>query len=248
MGRIIAIGGGEISYGETFDIDKTIVEATGKDKPQLLFIPTASEDAEAYIESVKVVFADKLGCQFSVLKLIESPPSDREIRDSILSADIIYVGGGNTKRMLGIWRQYSVDDYLREAFDKGVILSGLSAGSICWFDYGHSDSDTLASGEIQPYSMVAGLGLIPMIHCPHYNEEGRAGDFSIKIKATGRMGLALDNYTAIDILDDTYRILKVDRYAKAYKVFPRDNVVVIEALEASREFEDISKLYSMSAT
>jgi len=245
MGRIIAIGGGEIRHGDTFEIDKIIVESTNLEKPKLLFIPTASDDAQGYIDSMKVAFGDKLGCVVSALKLIESPLSDKEIRDRILSSDIIYVGGGNTKKMMEIWKQYYVDVYLKEAFDLGVVLSGLSAGSICWFDSGHSDSDTLDSGEIQPYTLVSGMGLIPMLHCPHYNEEGRAEDFSLRVQDTGTIGLALDNYTAIDILDDTYRIIKSDKYAKAYKVLPENGEVKVEELEASCEFKDTSTIFNV---
>lgn len=249
MGRIIAIGGGELRSGDTLGIDKIIVDAANKDIPKLLFIPTASNDAEGYIDGIKAAFGDGLGCVVTALRLVESPPSNSEIRELIVSADIIYVGGGNTKMMMEVWRQHSVDNYLKEAYEKGVILSGLSAGSICWFEYGHSDSDTLASGEIQPYSLVEGMGLIPIINCPHYNEEGRADDFSVKVMESRVIGLALDNYTAIDIKDDGFRIVKTDKYAHAYRIVPSNQGVSVEVIEESREFEDIGKLFSaMSAS
>lgn len=247
MGRIIAIGGGEIRYGDTYEIDKIIVEATGLDHPKLLFIPTASDDAEGYVDSIRVAFGEKLGCEVTALRLIEDLPQASEIQELILSADIIYVGGGNTKKMLEVWRQHSVDVYLREAYDKGVILSGLSAGSICWFDYGHSDSDTIASGEVQPYSLVGGIGLIPMLNCPHYNEEGRGDDFSLKVQESGIVGLALDNYVAVDILDENFRIIKSDKYANAYRVVPDDVGVCIEVLEESREFKDTAEIFGAVA-
>ena len=243
MGRIIAIGGGELRSGDTLGIDKVIVEAANLDKPKLLFIPTASDDAQAYIDGVEAAFGQRLGCEVKALRLIESPPPKDEIRDLIQSADIIYVGGGNTKRMMQVWRQHLVDVYLKEAYEKGVILSGLSAGAICWFDYGHSDSDTLASGDIQPYSLVEGIGLIPMIHCPHYNEEGRADDFSVKVRASGIIGLALDNYTAIDIKKDGFRIIKTDKYAHAYRLVPNKQGVRVEVIDETLDYQHIDKLY-----
>lgn len=245
MGRIIAIGGGDINSGDTLEIDRVIVEATHLDHPKLLFIPTASNDAQAYVDSVKLAFGETLGCDVHVLRLIETAPSKEAIKAMIMSADIIYVGGGNTKMMIEVWRQHSVDDYLKEAYNKGVILSGLSAGAICWFDLGHSDSDTIASGEIKPYSLVEGIGLIPLLHCPHYNSEGRADDFSLKVRASGKIGLGLDNFTAIDLLDDRYRIIKTDQYANAYRVIPDEDDVTIEVIESGLDYQDLAQILTL---
>ena len=242
MGRIIAIGGGELRNGDTFEIDKMIVQAAEKKSPKFLFIPTASNDAEGYIETMVSIYGGKLGCEVSALKLHENPPTKEEIRSMILGADIIYVGGGNTKKMMAIWKELSVDEYLKEAYEKGIVLSGLSAGSICWFKAGHSDSDTLENGEIKPYSMVSGLGLIPMFHCPHFNEEGRADDFVKKVQTTGMTGLALENNTAIDLHNNTYRIIKTDKYAYAYKLELVDGKVEVKKLEESNHYLSTSDL------
>ena len=140
MGRIVAIGGGEIRDGETLNIDKFIVSLSGKEKPSLLFIPTASHDVEGYIETVKKVYGE-LGCDVKILCLTKENIEEDDIRDIILKSDIIYVGGGNTEYMMKIWEKYSVDKYLKEAYKKNIVLSGLSAGSLCWFKAGFDDSE-----------------------------------------------------------------------------------------------------------
>ena len=93
-----------------------------------MFIPTASDDSQGYIDVFNNIYGDKLGCITDTLLLINKDASDKDIKNKILSSDIIYVGGGNTSKMLDIWRKHKVDEYLGQAFEKGAILSGLSAG------------------------------------------------------------------------------------------------------------------------
>src|SRR3989344_6273389 len=142
--KIIAIGGGEIGRPgypvETTKIDKEIITLTGKQKPRLLFVPTASSDTESYFEVVKKHFGKRLGCKTDVLYLIKEKPSKKEIEEKIFQSDIVYVGGGNTLKMMKVWRNTDVDKVLKEAYGKGIVLSGVSAGSICWFRWGNSDS------------------------------------------------------------------------------------------------------------
>lgn len=242
LGRIYAIGGGELRFKETMAIDKIIVESVSSKTPKLLFIPTASSDAVKYIESIKEVYGELLGCEVETLLLAEKPESDQVIKQKILGADIIYVGGGNTKLMMQVWRQHKVDIYLKEAYDKGTVMSGLSAGSICWFDKGHSDSDTYVAGKKMPYSMVDGLGIIPLIHCPHHDEDNRAEDFDEKMYDLEGVGLALENNCAIEIMDDSFRILTSNEHAKAYKVMMRDGKLIKETLD-NESYEDIKLLY-----
>jgi dipeptidase E len=128
MGKIVAIGGGEISQGETDRLNQYIVSLTGKAKPRLLFIPTASHDAPGYIETVRQRFG-ALGCDVDALCLYTQTYQVSEIEDLILGADIVYVGGGDTVRMMEKWSETGVDAALKEAYRRGVVLSGLSAGS-----------------------------------------------------------------------------------------------------------------------
>ena len=178
MKKIIAIGGGEIGRPgfstETTLIDKEIIRLTEKRHPTLLFIPTASGDSRPYYEVVKNHFEKKLGCKTEVLYLIKEKPSQRQIKEKILSADIIYVGGGNTFRMMKIWKRRGVDKILKQAYEKGIVLSGLSAGAICWFRYGNSDSRK-AKNPKADLIKVSGLDFIPGLLCPHYHSE-KTGD------------------------------------------------------------------------
>ena len=101
----------------------------------------------------------------NTLFLTKNTYSDDYLKQAILETDIIYVGGGDTAYMMEIWRKYKIDQLLMQAYNKGVILSGLSAGAICWALSGHSDSQSFHSDKWS-YSKVNGLGLIPTIICP----------------------------------------------------------------------------------
>ncbi|MGL4737287.1 MAG: Type 1 glutamine amidotransferase-like domain-containing protein [Cellulosilyticaceae bacterium] len=228
MGKIVAIGGGELRSGETKAIDEYIVRLSGKERPRLLFIPTASYDAVGYIELIVQYFGE-LGCEVDCLCLVSESPSDQVVKDKILGADIIYVGGGDTVRMMERWQESKVDVYLKEAYDKGTVLSGLSAGSICWFAFGHSDSESFHSNGTWDYVRAYGLGLIPMAHCPHYNEEGRETFDEMMI---GEMlpGIALENQTAFIEIDGLYHVLKVNDQRHAYRVEYRDGILSKEEI------------------
>lgn len=141
MGTIVVIGGGELIELETLEIDRKVVQLTQKAKPKALFIPTASSDATGYCDTFSKVYGDILGCETSHLLLVSQTYTHDEITDLITAADLIYVGGGNTRKMLEIWKNTGVDTLLKEAYSSGTVLAGLSAGSICWFEYGHSDSE-----------------------------------------------------------------------------------------------------------
>ena len=103
-----------------------------------------------------------------------------------MSADIIYVGGGNILKMMTLWRKLKVDELLNEARAKGIILCGISAGSICWFNYGNSDSRKFKNPNAD-YIKVTGLGFINAIHCPHYDTESKRNRQE-GARTAGRMG------------------------------------------------------------
>ena len=166
MKKIVAIGGGEIgSPGypvETTEIDKEIIRLTGKKSPRVLFIPTASSDSEGYYETARRHFGERLGCKMEVLWLIKEKPSRAEIEQKVMSSDIVYVGGGDTLKMIRIWRSYGLDGILKKAWDKGTVLSGLSSGSICWFRYGTSDSRRFNNPDADLIKVEAGSSLFPL--------------------------------------------------------------------------------------
>lgn len=249
MGKIIAIGGGEIGRPgfeiETLEIDSKIIKLSNKKNPKFLFIPTASLDSTEYIETVKKNFGDKLNCDVSVLYLINEKPSKKDIEDKILSSDIIYVGGGNTLKMMTLWRKHGVDKILKKAYDNGVIMSGISAGSICWFDYGNSYSRTISSNS-QKLIKVTGLGLINALHCPHYDvEKNRAENLKQMMKKTPDIvSIALDNCCALEISGDKYNIISCHSAAKAYKIYWKDEEYHKVEIPRTREFQKLELLLS----
>lgn len=223
MRKIIAIGGGEIGRPgikiETSAIDKEIIKLSGKKRPKFLFIPTASSDSEDYVKVVKKYFGSKLGCVVNVLYLINKKLDKKEIEKKILNSDIIYVGGGNTLKMLTIWRRRGVDKILKKAYKKGIVLSGISAGAICWFKLGNSDSRKF-NNKKAGFIKIKGLGLINALCCPHYNaEKGRKKSLKIMMKKIKIPGIALDNCAALKIVDDRIEVISSKRGAGAYRVY-----------------------------
>ncbi|MEI8103810.1 MAG: Type 1 glutamine amidotransferase-like domain-containing protein [Candidatus Moraniibacteriota bacterium] len=243
MKIIIAIGGGELKDLETLPIDRAIVKMANKKHPKVLFIPTASNDSVGYWETFQNVYSKKLGCDTDVLYLIKEKPSKKEIEQKILSADIIYVGGGNTLRMLRIWRKLGVDTMLRKAYEKGIILSGLSAGAICWFRYGSSDARRFMKNEKQQdvFMRVTGLGLVPLTLSPHHIREKKLRESGMKaiMKRTPGIALALDDNSAIVIRGDQYEVLKSKKDVGIKKVFSNKGKVEWKPLKVSGSLAEL---------
>jgi len=225
---IVAIGGGEIAKGETIKIDQYIVSCAKKDNPQLLFIPTASMDAPGYIETVKSVYGN-LGCSVTALCLHTKTYTDAEIKSLILDADIIYVGGGNTLKMMQTWKYYQVDKYLVETYKAGKVLAGLSAGAICWFKKGHSDSLFFDNVNQAEFIFVEGLNLIPYVVCPHYDEEERK-NFDEMINAEDLDGFALETSTALVYENNEYKIIRGNKMTNAY-LFKDGKKLLLECID-----------------
>lgn len=242
MRKIVAVGGGEIGQMETLSIDQEIVSLACKEKPSLLFIPTASGDPESYIECIEDYFGKRLNCRVDTLRLIKKAPGTQHMRSQIMSADIIYVGGGNTLRMMNIWRKTGVDRLLKAAYAKGSVLSGLSAGSICWFRDGNSDSRKFTSNS-NKLIKVTGLGLIPALHCPHYDAEAfRQNDLRRMMKRTSGVAIALDNCCALEIVDDNYRVIRSKTNAHAYKTYWRSGQYHTIPIDQEEAFKPLSEL------
>ncbi len=236
MGTIFTIGGGELRRFETLAIDKMIVESSNKKEARVLFIPTASGDSRAYTKSVESVYKEKLWCKVDALYLTDDL-SRAEIEDKVYSSDIIYVGGGDTKKMFEVWRKNNFDILLKKAYEKGVILSGLSAGAICWFNSVHSDFKI--NSEIS-YEVIEGLNLVNLFVCPHYNEDKRAKDFDDKILKSNKIGLAIENNAAVEFKDGWYKIHKSNNSAKVYKVYLESGRFIKMELDNVDEYRNIN--------
>lgn len=247
--KILAIGGAGYDV-ENLTIEREILRLAQKEHPRVLSIPTASYDDEQWSQVFEQIYGQRLGCATNVLWLLREQPTRQQIEEKILSADIIWVGGGNTLKMMKRWRKLGVDTVLKQAHDRGIVLCGSSAGSICWFQYGHSDSMSFYGSEQWNYVRVRGLGFIDAIHCPHYHAEQREQDFARMMakrpprsaRAHVLPGLALDNSAALEILGDTYRLLAFTPEARGYKVYKKDGQVVEEEIEQREEFAPLEEL------
>lgn len=218
MVKIISIWGWEIREKTTLFLDKEIISFSGKEHPKIMFIPTASWDSLDYIKSFKKHFED-LGCSVEVLLLTKWDLIKEKLEQLILSVDIIYVWGGNTLAMMNLWRKFGIDKLLRKALKKDIVLCWLSAGAICRFQYGNSDSRKFLKNPNQLVK-VRGLGFIEALYCPHYSSESnRKDDLKRMMKTCSIIAIAMDNNCAIQIKDKTYRIITSVLWAKAYKVY-----------------------------
>jgi dipeptidase E len=240
--KIVAVGGGSMAEGATRSIDEEIVRLTGKKNPRALFIPTASSDDLQYWGNFQKVYGDKLGCRPYVLLLLNKKISKKEIAESIEKADLIYVGGGNTLKMMRRWRVLGVDKLLRKAWEKGTVLAGTSAGALCWFQYGHSDSMAYYHPKKWDYIRVKCLGFVPFTLCPHYLKEKRDEHYKNMIKRVGGMGLALDDCTAMEIIDDKYRIISSKKGANGFRIIKKGKNVVEEKLQQKETSTLLSSL------
>ena len=161
--HVVALGGGGLASKEGVQIEDYILGLARRSPPRVCFLPTASGDSAEYVVSFYACFAARR-CRPSHLGLFSRTISD--LRAHLLAQDVIYVGGGNTANMLAVWRTHGVDSALREAWEAGIVLSGVSAGAICWFDAGVTDS---FGPELAP--LYDGLALLPGSACPHYDGE-----------------------------------------------------------------------------
>ena len=131
--QIIPIGGGGFYRDpENLELEKYVIRQSGADNARVAFVPTASGEPDHYVASFYAAFL-KLGCRPSVLTFFKRTP---DLRSFLLDQDVIYVGGGNTKSLFALWHDWGVVEILREAWQSGIVLTGVSAGAICWFEQG----------------------------------------------------------------------------------------------------------------
>lgn len=189
---IVAMGGGGFTMEpEGSKLDDWILTRAEVEEPSICFLPTASGDASNYIEEFYRAFGDR-PCRPTHLNLFTRRVDD--LREFLLRRDIIYVGGGNTANMLQVWRVHGLDEILREVWEAGVALCGLSAGSLCWYECGVTDS---FGTELAP--LHDGLGFLSGSHCPHYDgEEDRRPTYE-SLVADGALpgGIAADDGVAV---------------------------------------------------
>lgn len=227
--HIVAMGGASFVPGSPSEpLDDYVIGLARSSEPKVCFIPTASGDSDAHI----VLFHDafrRRNLSTSHLALFTRTVTD--IRAFLLEQDVIHVGGGNTANMLAVWRLHGVDKVLREAWDAGIVLCGSSAGALCWFEGGTTDSFGL---ELSP--LHDGLGFLSGSFCPHYDGEAQRRPAFHRYVEHGELapGFAADNFVglhfvgteldeAVSCSDDAsaYRVEGVDGHAHETKIETR---------------------------
>lgn len=233
--KLVTIGGGLIR-GYSFDtkddrqelyqtenIDKEIVKLSNKKNPKLLFIGTASRENIFYYKAIKNIY-ENLGCVVDKLEIIGKENS-KEIKEKVFATDIVYIGGGNTRFMISEWKRTNLDNILKEAYESGIVMSGFSAGSYCWYKYN--------------YELIEGMGIIPAINCVHYDEksEEKRREFFETIKNKNLPGIALENGTALEIINNKFKLIKSIDNAKAYKIEFNDNNFIEKEIKENIIYE-----------
>jgi dipeptidase E len=211
--QIIAMGGGGfLMEPQNPLLDLYILKQSPKKKPKICFIGTASGDPKHNIDGFFNSFK-RFNCEPSYLSLFKPPVGNLE--SFILKKDIIYVGGGNTRNLLVLWKEWGLDRILKKAWERGIVLSGVSAGSICWFEEGVTDS---IPGKLTPLKC---LGFLKGSNCPHYDGEKKGRPSYHRLLRTGKIknGYAADDGVAIHFVDQSVAHVVSSRpLGRAYKV------------------------------
>lgn len=208
MKKAVIIGGGEIGRKgteyETQKIDKEIVALANKQSPNFLFLGFANVNhIESYFRVIKRNYRN-LGCTCKTI--LKKELSNQElILDRFSNTDIIYIGGGNTLELMKILKEYNMISQIEEAYSKGKVICGLSAGSIAICKYGLSDARKYKEFKL---TKVKGIGLVNLLVCPHYNLEGREEELDRIAKRTKDVpSVGLKNLQALKILDDNISVI-----------------------------------------
>lgn len=217
--KLMLIGGGEIGRSntkyETKEIDEEIVRMTDKDKPNFLFIGLASNFADSYYKVIKDIYKS-LGCETG--KISNKTLTHMEVvEQKINNADIIYIGGGDTVRLVSILKETGMDRMLEMAGNNGCVLAGISAGAIAFCKYGLSDVEIM-NNISDNYVKVDGLGFLDYMFAPHFSSDiKKKKDLEKVLKENKNINaICVDNCAALKITDDKLEVIKSDSNAKIY--------------------------------
>jgi peptidase E len=226
--QIVAISG--MSY-DNINMMRYILNLSGKERPKVCFLPQATAESSDYIIGFYDAFT-KFGAEPSWQSLFGRVP--RNWKEHILAQDIIYVGGGNTKSMVALWRDWGMDEVLKEALNNGTILSGVSAGAICWFEQCVTDS-------VWPLGAIQGLGWLKGSACPHYDGEPERRPTVLQMVKDGEIipGIAMQDHAAAHYIDgELHKIVVTQAETQAFHVSIKDG----EAHEAALAVEFIGEI------
>ena len=259
--KIVAIGGGENgrihSSGERepyelYEIDREIVRLTGREKPRFLMLAHAQigfdrENERRYFDTMRRIYGDRFGCECRWLKISDLRAQPEKAREYAAWADIIYEGGGNTVAMIGLWRETGFDSVLKGAWEAGKVMCGVSAGAICWFASGNTDTPGY---EDRAVNETPGLGFVDAYLSPHCEAGWKRASEIRSLRHIPRVGLSVSGCSAIEIVDDGYRVLKSTPADSAFRpyvlrTFWRDGTLFEEELAKSAEFRPLERLLAM---
>ena len=214
---MVAIGGGMLSprVGTPYHVEHAIA-LSGKPAPRLCVLNQAVGDDPAYY----LRFYDRLADSAAEVRHLSlfPMPNVADPEDFLLSQDIIFVGGGSVANMVAVWRVHGIDQILRKAWQAGIVLAGSSAGGICWFEGGTTDS---FGARLRPFT--DGLGLLTGSFCPHYNSEAERRPLYRRLVAAGTLpgGLACDDGVGAHFVDDALEEMVADHPGgSGYRVEP----------------------------
>ena len=211
--QIVAFGGGGFSMESGNPLlDDYVLGLAAPERPRVCFLPSASGDADHYVVRFYRAFpADR--CEASHVSLFRREQGPADLRRHLLSQDLIYVGGGSVVSLLGVWRAHGVDEILREAWESGVVLCGLSAGSLCWF----AESVTGFHGAPR---RVKGLGLLPFSNCVHYEPDSSRREAYHRFLREGmRPGYAAEDGVALHFTEtELSRVVASRPAARGYRL------------------------------
>jgi len=223
--QVIALGGGGFSMEpDNSVLDRYILQQARSARPRICFLATASGDADGYIARFYDAFSGH-ACEPSHITLFSRTP---DLRSHIAAQDVVYVGGGNTKSLLALWRDWGLDSILKDAYESGVVMAGVSAGAICWFEQGVTDSFA------ERLAVLDCLGFLKGSCCPHYDGEAERRPAFHTLLSEGAVlpGLALDDRAAVHFVDgELKRVITSKPLARVYKVAVLNGVVEEHTLE-----------------
>ena len=218
MRQIVAFGGGGFSMESGNPLlDDYVLGLTGATEPRVCFMPTASGDADHYVVRFYREFRER--ARPSHISLFRRDRGTDDMREHLLSQDVIYVGGGSVLSLLGVWRAHGIDSIMREAWEAGVVLCGLSAGSLCWF----AEAISGYHGEVH---RVEGLGLLSHSNSVHYGPKRRA-EFHRQLGDGMTPGYAAEDGAALRFVgDELVEVVASGPEARAYRLEQRGPYVV----------------------
>jgi len=223
--NIVAIGGGGFGRSvKDLRIEEYILNLSDKEKPNICFIPTATGDNDAYKVNYYDVFT-KFNCNPTHIDFFKRTI---DLSLHIPKQDIIFVGGGNTKSMIAVWKDWGLDKLLKQAYEKGTVMCGVSAGAICWFEKGITDSwaDDLAVMDC--------LAFVEGTCCPHYDEEPARRPFVKKALSENVIDhcLSIEGSCALHLKDDKpFKAINFGSNKNTYNVTFSDNELKEQTFE-----------------